>query len=308
MPLTLEQRERVDRFVSRSAFRTRGAVVTDLDGTAVLELEGGVGISQPMELALKRVYEAGRPVVLNSLRFPLSVIRTFGAEWYRIAGTPIPTICLNGSLLGRVVRGGDGALAYEELAAHPLTEPEVREVTEGVRGLLASGADDLLVFWYPRDWRAGERLWTPRPERAAALEAKYRSASAVDSFAFEALEQALLAEPVCMIFLLIDAPRDRRMAYQHTKRSQFVTRGGVDKRFGAERMAERLGVSLVDSVGAGDAETDTFLSVVGLAVVVGANPGALALRGRCDTLHVADHVDLGEILARLAESAAPRGT
>jgi hydroxymethylpyrimidine pyrophosphatase-like HAD family hydrolase len=306
MPLTLEQRERVDRFVSRSAFRTRGAVVTDLDGTAVLELEGRVAISRPMELGLARVYAAGRPVVLNSLRFPLSVIRTFGAEWYRIAGTPIPTVCLDGSLIGRVVRAGDGTLAYEELAAYPLTEREVREVTAGVRGVLASGADDLLVFWYPRDWRAGERIWTPRPERTAAIESKYRSASAVESFAFEKLEEALLAAPVCMIFLLIDAPQDRRMAYQHTRRSQFVTHRGVDKRFGAERMAEQLGVSLADSVGAGDAETDTFLCGVGLAVVVGSNPGALGLRGRCDTLHVADHRDLGELLERLAESAPPQ--
>jgi hydroxymethylpyrimidine pyrophosphatase-like HAD family hydrolase len=306
MPLTLEQRERVDRFVSRSGFRNQGAVVTDLDGTAVLELEGRVGISQPMEFGLKRVYEAGRPVVLNSLRFPLSVIRTFGAEWVRIAGAPIPTVCLNGSLIGRVVGAGDGTLAYEELAAFPLEEREVREVMDGVRGLLESGADDLLVFWYPRDWQAGERIWTPRAERLGAVEAKYRSAAAVESSPVEKLEAALLASPLCMIFLLIDAPQDRLMAYQHTRRSQFVTHRGVDKRFGAERIAELLGVSLEHSVGAGDAETDTFLCGVGLAVVVGSNPGALGLRGRRDTLRVADHRDLGELLGRLAESTLPR--
>jgi hydroxymethylpyrimidine pyrophosphatase-like HAD family hydrolase len=304
MPLTLEQRERVDRFVSRSRFRTRGAVVTDLDGTAVLEVAGRVAVSEPMELGLKRVYEAGRPVMLNSLRFPLSVIRTFGAEWYRIAGAPIPTVCLNGSLIGRVVGAGDGTLAYEELGAFPLTEREVREVLDGVRGLLASGADDILVFWYPRDWRAGERIWTPRPERVTGLAAKYRSAAAVESFAVEKLEEALLAAPLCMIFLLIDAPQDRLMAYQHTKRTQFVTHRGVDKLFGAERMAEQLGVALRDSVGAGDAETDTFLRGVGLAVVVG--PNALEMRGHWDTLHVTDHRDLGELLGRLAESTPPR--
>lgn len=304
MSLTLEQRERIDRFVSRSAFRSRGAVVTDLDGTAVLEVAGRVAISRPMELGLARVYEAGRPVVLNSLRFPLSVIRTFGAEWHRIAGAPIPTVCLNGSLIGRVVEAGDGTLAYEELGAYPLAEREVREVLHGIRGLLASGADDLLVFWYPRDWRAGELVWTPRAERVVGLAAKYRSATAVESFPIEKLEEALLAEPLCMIFLLIDAPEDRRMAYQHTRRTQFVTHQGVDKLFGAERIAEQLGVSLHDSVGAGDAETDTFLRGVGLAVVVGT--GALELRGRLDTLRLADPLDLGELLERLAESTPPR--
>jgi hydroxymethylpyrimidine pyrophosphatase-like HAD family hydrolase len=307
MPLTLEQRERVDRFVSRSAFRTRGGVVTDLDGTAVLEVAGRVAISKPMELGLERVYEAGRPVVLNSLRFPLSVIRTFGAEWHRLAGAPIPAVCLNGSLIGRVAAASDGTLAYEELGAFPLSESEVREVLRGVRGLLASGADDLLVFWYPRDWRAGELVWTPQPARVSGLAAKYRSATAVESFPIEKLEEALLAEPLCMIFLLIDAPEDRRMAYQHTRRSRFITHQGVDKRFGAERIAEQLGFSLSDSVGAGDAETDTFLCVVGLAVVVGSNPAALELRGRCDTLRVADHHDLGELLERLAESTPPPG-
>jgi hydroxymethylpyrimidine pyrophosphatase-like HAD family hydrolase len=302
MPLTLEQRERVDRFVSRSAFRTHGGVVTDLDGTAVLEVAGRVAISEPMELGLARVYAAGRPVVLNSLRFPLSVIRTFGAEWHRIARAPIPAVCLNGSLVGRVVAAADGTLAYEELDAFPLTEDEVREVLDGVRGLVESGTDDVLVFRYPRDWRAGELLWTARPERAAGLAAKYRSAASVESGPVEKLEQALLAEPLCMIFLLIDAPEDRRMAYQHTRRSQFVTHRGVDKRFGAERMAERLGFSLPDSVGAGDAETDTFLCGVGLAVIVGSNAGALALRGGRDTIRVADPLDLGELLGRLAES------
>jgi hydroxymethylpyrimidine pyrophosphatase-like HAD family hydrolase len=304
MPLTPSQQECVDRFVARSAFRTRGAVITDLDGTAVLEVEGRVAISRPMELGLARVYAAGRPVVLNSLRFPLSVMRTFGAEWYRIAGVPIPAVCLNGSLIGRVVGADDGTLAYEELGAYPLLEDEVREVLHGIRGLLASGADHLLVFWYPRDWRAGERLWTPRPERVAGLETKYRSAAAVESFPVETLQETLLASPPCMIFLLIDAPEDRRMAYQHTKRSQFFTHRGVDKRFGAERMAEQLGVGLADSVGAGDAETDTFLNAVGLAIVVGSNPNALELRGQCDTLRVSDHLDLGEILARLSAHTA----
>jgi hypothetical protein len=161
------------------------------------------------------------------------------------------------------------------------------------------------VFWYPRDWRAGEFLWTARPERAAGLAAKYRSAASVESYAVEKLEEALLREPLCMIFLLIDAPQDRLMAYQHTKRTQFITHQGVDKLFGAERMAEQLGFSLGDSVGAGDAETDTFLRGVGLAVIVG--PNALEMRGQRETLRVNDPLDLGELLGRLAESTPRSG-
>ena len=52
-----------------------------------------------------------------------------------------------------------------------------------------------------------------------------------------------------MIFLLIEAPEDRLMAYQHIKRSSFVTRPG-DKLFGARAVAERLGIDLRSSVGA----------------------------------------------------------
>lgn len=57
--------------------------MTDLDGTAVHELEGRAMLSRTMELGLKRVHERGREVLINTLRFPLSVMRVFGAEWRR---------------------------------------------------------------------------------------------------------------------------------------------------------------------------------------------------------------------------------
>jgi hypothetical protein len=40
-----------------------------------------------------------------------------------------------------------------------------------------------------------------------------------------------------MILLLLDVPEDRLMAYQHTRRDNFLTRAGVDKLFGAQRIA-----------------------------------------------------------------------
>jgi len=65
-------------FIEASSFRTKGAVITDLDGTAVHEFQGKIVIPKEVEYALLHHYRSGRPVVLNSLRFPLSVFRTFG--------------------------------------------------------------------------------------------------------------------------------------------------------------------------------------------------------------------------------------
>ena len=70
-------------------------------------------------------------------------------------------------------------------------------------------------------------------------------------------------------FFLIHAPEDQLMAYQHTKRSNFITHKGVDKLFGARAMADFLHSDLQDSLGAGDTELDSFLSGVGLALLVG---------------------------------------
>lgn len=49
---------RLQRFLRESAFATQGAVMTDLDGTAVHEHEGRVLLSRTMELGLGRVSAA----------------------------------------------------------------------------------------------------------------------------------------------------------------------------------------------------------------------------------------------------------
>ncbi len=302
MALNVEVEAKLQQFIQQSSFANSGMVVTDLDGTAVHEYQGKTVIPKEVELGLMRHYERGRPLILNSLRFPLSVIRTFGQEWYKLSNAPIPTVTLNGSLVGFVKKNQESELMFEEAAAFPLTKEEILEALEGVQGLLKGNIKNVLVFYYPRDWRIGEVIWTPVPENVEHVKEKYRSASAVTAVEFPKLQEQMLAEEICMIFLLIEAPEDQLMAYQHTKQSNFITHKGVDKLFGARAMSELLGCDLRDSMGAGDAELDTFLSGVGLALIVG--PQQLSFRGLVDTIKLHNSLELGALLFRAAELAA----
>jgi hypothetical protein len=292
----------VQAFLRRSRYMERGAVITDLDGTAVHEVEGRVTIPPEVEYGLKSVHDSGRQVVINTLRFPRSVLAVFAAEWLCITGDPIPLVSLKGSQVGRVVQGRDGALEFEEWAAFPLTDAEIGEVMQGIEGMVAAGASDLLVFFYPRDWRQGELIWTPEPSRVAAARAKYLSAAEVFTGPVSLLRDRLGAGEVCLVFLLHDVPADRRMAYQHTERARFVTHAGVDKRHGTGEIARRLDIDLDHSVGAGDAETDNFLSAVGLAAIVGNSN--LDYKGTMATLRLADPLAWGKVLFELG--SAPR--
>src|SRR5687767_15791410 len=130
MALNAEVDAKLQQFIQESSFATSGVVVTDLDGTAVHEDQGKITIPKEVELGLMRHYERGRPLILNSLRFPLSVIRTFGKDWYKLSNAPIPTITLNGSLMGYVKKTDEGELAFEEAAAFPLTRGEIVEALE----------------------------------------------------------------------------------------------------------------------------------------------------------------------------------
>jgi len=304
MVLTAEIDGKLQRFIEQSSFARSGVVITDLDGTAVHEFQGKIAIPKEVELGLMRHYERGRPLILNSLRFPLSVIRTFGQDWYRLSNAPIPTVTLNGSLMGFVKKADEAELVFEEAIAFPLTKEEIAEALNGVRRILDGGIKNILVFYYPRDWRIGEVIWTPVPENIIAVKEKYASASAVTAVEFPKLQEQMLAEDICMIFLLIDAPEDQLMAYQHTKRSNFITHKGVDKLFGAQAMAKVLQSDLRDSLGAGDTELDNFLSGVGLALLVGNQE--LSFRGLVDTIKLRDSMELGGVLFRAAELAAGR--
>jgi hydroxymethylpyrimidine pyrophosphatase-like HAD family hydrolase len=304
MVLNEEIEGKLQRFIEQSTFATSGVVITDLDGTAVHEFQGKIAIPKEVELGLMRHYERGRPLILNSLRFPLSVIRTFGQDWYRLSNAPIPTVALNGSLIGFVKKADEGELAFEEAVAFPLTKEEIVEALKGVKGILDGGIKNILVFYYPRDWRIGEVIWTPVPENILAVKEKYASASAVTAVEFPKLQEQMLAEDICMIFLLIDVPENQLMAYQHTKRSNFITHKGIDKLFGAQAMAKFLQSDLRASLGAGDTELDNFLSGVGLALIVGNQE--LTFRGVTDTIKLRDSMELGAVLFRAAELAAGR--
>jgi hydroxymethylpyrimidine pyrophosphatase-like HAD family hydrolase len=296
--------EKLNAFLQQSKFESTGGVITDLDGTALHELQGRIYIPKPVELGFKELHDRGRPFVLNSLRFPMSVLRTFGRDWYSISNAPIPSVTLNGSLLGYVTQDGDGGMSFEELAAFPLASEEIDGVVNRIQELLRGGDREILLFYYPRDWRSGEIIWTPLPDQVLPVKEKYVSASSVTAVEVEKLRDQLHAEPICMMLLLLNLTADRLMAYQHTQRDNFITRDGVDKLFGAQKMAELLQFDLSASIGAGDTVMDRFLDGVGLAVVVGGLE--LPFHGRYGTVRLRDSFQLGDFLFEAAGTLARR--
>ncbi|MGB8194898.1 MAG: HAD hydrolase family protein [Chitinophagaceae bacterium] len=298
MAISETQYAQLQNFFNQSDFPRQGGVITDLDGTAIHEYQGRYLIPQSVELGLKKIYDMGRPVVLNTLRFPLSVIRTFGKEWYSISNSPIPTVLMNGSQLGYIVSDTKGNFAYDEIAAYVLEENEIDEVLQSVEKLVSDNVKELLVFYYPRDWRQGEIIWTPAEERIKYVKDKYLSAAQVICGGVELIAAELKKQEICMIFMLIDLPNDKLMAYQHTKKNNFFTHSGVNKRYGAEQIADQLGFSLKHSLGAGDSEMDSFLGAVGQAVHVG-NP-FLSYEGILPSIKLQGSAELGDLLFELA--------
>ncbi len=287
------------RFHRSSAFATRGGVVTDLDGTAVHEMDGRIAVAEAVALGLKALADLGRPVVLNTLRFPLNVIRTFGRAWNAITSDPVPLVSLKGSVVGVLRPTADGDPAFEEVVTFPLSSETLADTVAGLETMLADGVNDIVLFHYAVDWRLGEVVWTPHPHRVQALREKYVSASNVIAVPLAELAAQLQAEGACMLSLLIDIPEDRRMAYQHTSPNRFLTATGVDKLSGAREAASRFGFDLDQSVGAGDTQMDRFLAGVGLAMQVGGLP--LADRGRMETVRLRDPAELGSALLALAQ-------
>jgi hypothetical protein len=289
----------LERFLSESRFALDGGVITDLDGTAVHEFEGRVVIPKSVSHGLTELRRLERPIVLNTLRFPLNVIETFGQEWYEVSGAPLPLVSLNGAVLGHLYEGTNGRIEFREAVATPVPTATCDAMLAELEQLLARGIDDVVLFYYPRDWQVGERLWTPRADRHADLRARYQSTSGVSSEPLTRLAAALAKWQPCMLFVLIGASHDQLMAYQHARPNQFLTAAGIDKAAGAEIAARLVGFDLGASVGAGDTVMDTFLSEVGLAVRVGAP--TLPYEGRHATIDLADSLVLGEFWFRMAD-------
>jgi hydroxymethylpyrimidine pyrophosphatase-like HAD family hydrolase len=286
-------------FLAQSQFMSHGAIVTDLDGTAVHEFAGSIAIPKQVSRALTALNDRGRSVILNSLRFPLNIIQTFGREWYSVTNAPLPVVSLNGGVVGYLTVDSKNEIVFEEIDAFPLTEDDVNEVIVGLDGLNRAGIDDVVLFYYPRNWKLGEIIWTPSPQKVAALEAKYHSASKVISTPVPVLKKTLIEHQPCMMALLIEAPEDQLMAYQHAKRSSFITRRGVDKLSSLNHLANLLQIDLAHSIGAGDTPMDVFLKGVGLAVRVGALQ--LEYKGLLQTIDVQNSIELGDLLYRLIE-------
>lgn len=298
MKLPQEITSRVVAFHRQSDFVRRGGVITDLDGTALHEEAGRLSVALSVEAGLKALADMGRPVVINTLRFPLNVIKTFGRAWSEITADPIPLISLNGSVLGRLTPVGEHEVEFTELFSAALTSGEIESVLSSLDAMLGGGLEDLLVFHYPCDWRLGELIWTPHADRVDCLRAKYRSASQVFGGRLEKFAECLRTEGACMLSILADAPEDQLMAYQHGNPNRFVTHKGIDKLSGARLAADRLGFDLEHSVGAGDTPMDCFLSGVGLALHVGARD--LPFRGRFDTIRLPDPASMGTLLFELS--------
>jgi hypothetical protein len=286
-------------FAATSRFREGGGIVTDLDGTAVHEHEGRIVIPHNVSHALQRLNEQGHPIAINTLRFPMSVIGTFGQEWYAITNAPLPLISLNGSLIGNLKESASGSILFEETEAHVLSNDDIEEVLTGVEGLISNGVNQLLVFYYPRDWRLGELVWTPDCDRVEHVRHKYLSASDAFCGDVDRLRRRLAECEICMMFLLVEQPFDHLMAYQHIKPSSFITSNGIDKLDGLQRFAARNGIDPADWLGAGDSPMDNFLRDVGLAVHVGATP--LEFHVQRKTVKVRDSLEFGDVLAALSQ-------
>lgn len=298
MKLSKDNAARVLEFHRTSDFARRGGVITDLDGTALHEEAGRLIVALPVEAGLSALADLGRPVVINTLRFPLNVIDTFGRAWSEITDEPIPLISLNGAVFGRLTPVGEHDVEFTELEALPLSAAEIDSALSNLDSMLEAGRTNLCVFHYPCDWRLGEQIWTPHGDRLDEIRGKYRSASTVFDGGLDRLAQHLRTDGACMLTILADAPEDRLMAYQHGNPNRFVTHRGVDKLSGARRAADHLGFELEQSVGAGDTPMDNFLSGVGLALIVGARE--LPFQGLVDTIRLPDPAAMGQVLFELS--------
>jgi len=316
MSLTPDQYAMLERFAKRPRMM-KSAWFLDLDGVALVEEHGNVFVSREVEQGIRDLDAQGWSVIINSARFPLSIIKSIASAWLSIYEADIPAVLLNGALIGSFKKQED-EVVFEEVAAFPLTRDEIEKLVLGIQEALGAsisgGARDLAFFFYPRDWRKGEIVWVPEGTHIDSVRHKYRNASEIVSWSFSELRERMFEANICMAAQLIEKESDASteqepdalQSFQIRNPWDFFMTDGINKAAGSAIIAEKLKVCLADSAGAGDSKMDTFLAKVGLAVRVGHGKDMDQVKkeipfwGIHETLDVDGPPDLGEAMRSLA--------
>ena len=300
MPLTKQQKQQISDFSDTLDFTQRGGLMTDLDGTVIQQKDGRYFMPEPVKLGLADMYNTHCPVIINSMRFPLSVIKTFAEDWYTISKASVPLVSLNGSQTGFIHKEKKTGFTFEETAAFPLKEKDLKVFVSDLDNVLKDGGNPV-VFYYPRDWTKGEIIWTPDKGLVKEMKERYRSASHVYGGNTEKLYEDLSAEDISMIFLLPGEDQDNSARFTGFK--DFYSHTNVDKLYGAKKMIAQLGRKIDHFIGAGDTPMDVFLKEVGLVLKV----GMLNLNFDCkSTVLQIDQLDeIGEVFTELSMTCQP---
>jgi hypothetical protein len=297
MSLTKEQKRQISDFSDHPDFSRKGGLITDLDGTVIQQKDGRYFMPEPVQYGLTEIYQAGCQVIINTMRFPLSVIKTFAEDWYTISQGSVPLVSLNGSQTGYIHKDEKSGFTFEEIESFPLREKELARFIADLDGILSTDGSPL-VFYYPRNWQKGEIIWTPDAGRVNEIKDRYRSASQVYGGDVRKLQDHLGAEDINMIFLLPGT--DPSNAPQFTGFKDFYSGQHVNKLTGAKKMIHHLGRKIDHFIGAGDTPMDVFLKEVGLVLKV----GTLNLDFDCksEVLQIDRLEEIGEAFTELAMS------
>lgn len=298
MALTEEQKQIIQDFVSQPDFRQYGGVITDLDGTIVQHQDGNYFVPAQVQAGLKNLYQANCPIILNTLRFPISIIKTFASVLYPIAQNSIPVISLNGSQWGYILPGANEEYSFTEVGAQPLRPAEIKNFMADIRLLVQQKLPHIAAFYYPRDWTKGEIIWSAEEDRVAEMKQTYKSASWIYSSSLSVLEKNLAAEEISMIFLLVKKDLIQGAHLQHNIKD-FYTTANINKLTGAHAFVNQLRRNLKHFIGAGDTPMDVFLKETGAVIKVGNLP--LDFSCQATILPVETVSEIGEVFTQIAE-------
>ncbi|WP_221392700.1 HAD hydrolase family protein [Dyadobacter sp. NIV53] len=300
MSLTIEQKKQISDFTDRREFVEKGGLMTDLDGTVIQEHEGKYFMPDLVREGLVKMYNAQCPVIINTMRFPISVIKTFATDWFVMSKASVPLVSLNGSQIGFINKDKKSKFTFQEIEAFPLKKEEVKKFISDIEQILEQGGS-VLVFYYPRDWVKGEIIWTSDKEKTSETKDRYRSASHVYNSNMEELTRNLESEDICMIFLKA-IQSDPATPFTNTDYKDFYSHQNVDKLFGAKKMISHLEREIHQFVGAGDTPMDVFLKEVGQVIKVGGLN--MNFEFNSPVIELKHVPDIGEVFTEVAGSCA----